>query len=238
MSAADAGAPPRAYGTRWRRTAVVAGTGLLGMGGLIGLMKAQIIATAITVQSGTADFSTTRVHGDVVAMGMVSVPRYTATGVTPTDVLRAGFAGANINGFCLSQKQSLGGLSYTVKVLGGDGQASTFETTGKNIVLDIVSMRGTSNPGINLDGLVELGVRSDSLHTIPDPANPANFLDNPLGAPTTDGWYGIQASIGQLYNLRGKVYDMQIGGPLNMPGLKITVVKDGKTCAEDTAIPN
>ncbi|KGN34414.1 hypothetical protein N802_12745 [Knoellia sinensis KCTC 19936] len=221
-----------AHGTRWGRAAFVALPALALMGGTLGMLKSNVIASQITVQKGTAEFSTGRVHGDVVAMGIVTVP--VSTGVagqsTPKPVLRTGFAGANLNGFCFSQIQQLAGVNWTIKVTSGDDNPNTFESTGKNIVFDVTEIRGTSDPGINLDGLVEIGPRASSLRTIPDPNDPTKFLDNPLEAPTTGNYLGIQASIGELYQLRGKVYDMQIGGPLNLPNLDITVTRNGQTC--------
>lgn len=132
-------------------------------------------------------------------------------------MLSAGFATGTLDGFCLSQVQSLPVIGdVVVRVTAGDGDASTREIDAVNVQFDVVQLRGR-NAGVNLDGMVHIGVASQDITTL-------TGVDNPLGAPLGIGWFGIDATKGDIHEAKGFLYDAEIGGPINLPNLRISVL--------------
>ena len=95
------------------------------------------------------------------------------------------------------------------------------ETEAVNVQFDVTAMRGNST-GVNLDGMVHLGIAASDVTTLPG-------IDNPLGAPTGPGYFGIDATKGDLFAVKGWLYNAEIGGPMNLKDLSIQV---GPTVAE------
>lgn len=223
------------YGTRWSQAAPVLVLALLALLGLGWLARSELLAATVTYQGGTAKFSTGRVEGENVGFGMseISLRDRAGSADCPTEgetctrkVLSAGFATGTLDGFCLSQKQTLPVVgSVTIKVTAGDGNASTQEINAVNVQFDLTSLRG-NDAGLNLDGVVEIGLATQDITTL-------SGVDNPLGAPTGTGWFGIDAMKGDIFAAKGYLYDAEIGGPMRLPGLRITVVKDGPECWAD-----
>lgn len=215
------------YGTRWSRTTVVALAAFGAIAALLTMMNREIVATSIVYQGSTAQFSTTRVAGEDVGFGMSRMTRTNADGTTTeVNVLSAGFAVGNLNGFCLSQRQSVAGLGQvTIKITAGDGQASTSEIEAANVQFDLVHLRGTG-PGVNLDGEVHIGLATQDITTI-------DGVDNPLGSPLGTGYFGIDATAGDIHQARGRLYNAEIGGPMSLPGLKIVVLPGDHSCDAD-----
>lgn len=217
-------------GTRWGRTAPVAALALAFVAGVLLMMRAEVIAApGIVYQGGVAKFSSGRVTGQDVGFAMSNMSRRNADGTTSTvKVLSAGFATGTLDGFCLSQTQSIAPFgSIVIKVTAGDGNAATREVSATNVQLDVTELRGNST-GLNLDGIVQLGVAAQDVTTLPG-------VDNPLGAPTGTGYYGIDATAGDLYNVKGYLYNAEIGGPIKLPNLKIQVGPGVSQCWTDLA---
>lgn len=210
------GAP--AYGTSWRRTLPLVLLGLLTMAGLLVAQRHDILAASVTYQGSTAKFSSGRVTGQDIGFGMTQVQTKSSSGVVTTrNVLAAGFSTGSLDGLCVSQVQNLPLIGdVVIKLVAGDGNNTTREIQAANVQLDIAQIRG-SGTGINLDGRVQIGMASQDITTVPG-------VNNPLGAPTGVGWWGIDATAGDIFNAKGYLHDAEIGGPITLPGLKITVV--------------
>lgn len=212
------GAETAAYGTSWRRALPLMVLALAAMATSLTLLQQQIFAASVTYQGNAAKFSTGRVTGQDVGFGMRQLSSKSSDGVVTTkNVLSAGFATGTLDGFCLSQVQDVPVIGEVViKVSAGDGNAATREISATNVQFDIASLRGAGT-GVNLDGRVQIGMASQDITTLPN-------TDNPLGAPTGTGWWGIDATAGDIFSAKGFLYDAEIGGPMDLPGLKITVM--------------
>lgn len=212
------GADHTAYGTSWRRALPLMLLALAAMAATLVMLKQQVFAAAVTYQGTAAKFSTGRVTGQDIGLGMRQLSSKSSGGVVSTkNVLSAGFAVGSLDGFCLSQVQNVPVIGdVVIKVRAGDGNAATREISAANVQFDIASLRGNGT-GVNLDGRVQIGMASQDITTLPN-------TDNPLGAPTGIGWWGIDATAGDIFNAKGFLYDAEIGGPLTLPGLAITVV--------------
>lgn len=241
MTPHDSGAR---LGTRWGRTSVLILAALLTMVAVLWAAQAQLVSSALVVsQSRTSELASGGLEGSDVGLGMTTTERSTGVG-NETDskyVLRAGLADGKLNGLCLSQTQTVAGATVTLKLSAGDGDPATYEISGKNAVLDVVSLRGqgasgrTGN-GINLDGRAMLGVASSDITTLTAPDGTA--VANPLDAPTGVGWFGIDADKGNLYNIKADVYNVVIGGPFSLPGLKIDIEPGNSGCKSQTTFPS
>lgn len=205
------------YGTSWRRALPLMILALTCMGGVLGLVRNDVMAAAVTYQGTAAKFSTGRVTGQDVGFGMRQVTTKGSGGATTTrNVLSAGFATGTLDGFCLSQVQNVPVIGdVVIKVSAGDGNSATREINATNVQFDIASLRGNGT-GVNLDGRVQIGMAAQDITTLPN-------TDNPLGSPTGTGWWGIDATAGDIFNAKGFLYDAEIGGPMSLPNLRITV---------------
>lgn len=221
---------PQTFGTAWPRAAAMIVLAASLLGGLVLLMANRVVATSFTVQGSTAEFSSSRVAGQDVGFGMAVITTKSAGGSTASPkVLSAGFGVGSLDGLCMSQKQTLPLGSVTIMIVAGDGDPATTEISANNVQFDVTSLRG-SGQGVRLDGIVQIGVASSDITTV-------SGLANPLQAPTGTGYWGIDATAGDLSNLRGSLYDAQINGAVSLPNLKITVTPGGAGCAA-TALPH
>lgn len=183
------------------------------MAGLMALLRQDVLAAAVTYQGSTAKFSSGRVSGQDIGFGMAQV---NVAGAGTRNVLAAGFATGSLDGLCVSQVQSVPLIGdVVIKLTSGDGDSATREIKATNVQLDITQLRG-SGTGINLDGRVQIGMASQDVTTLAG-------VDNPLGAPTGTGWWGIDATAGDIFSAKGYLYDAEIGGPMRLPGLRISV---------------
>lgn len=206
------------YGTRWRRTLPAAALGLVAVASVLGMMRAGVLAApGVTYQGSAAKFSSGRVTGQDVGFGMSTMTRKGADGTTsPVRVLSAGFATGTLDGFCLSQVESIAPFgSVVIRVTAGDGNPATREINAVNVQFDITELRGNGT-GLNLDGIVQMGLATQDVTTLPG-------VDNPLGAPLGTGNYGIDATAGDLHQVKGYLYNAEIGGPMQLPNLRIQV---------------
>lgn len=202
-----------AYGTRWRQTAPLLLLAFLMMAAALTLLRQNVLAAVVTYQGSTAKFSSGRVTGQDVGFGMAQV---NVAGAGTKTVLAAGFATGSLDGLCVSQVQTLPVIGdVVIKLTSGDGNSSTREIEATNVQLDITQLRG-SGTGINLDGRVQIGMASQDITTLAG-------VDNPLSAPTGTGWWGIDATAGDIFSAKGYLYDAEIGGPMTLPGLRISV---------------
>lgn len=210
-------APGPVHGTSWRRALPLMLAALLALGVVLALVQRNVLGVSVAYQGTTAKFATGRVSGENVGFGMRQITTRTSGGGTETrTVLGAGFATGTLDGFCLSQVQSLAPFGdVIIKVTAGDGDPATREIDAVNVQFDIAQLRG-QGAGVNLDGMVHIGVSSDDLTTLAG-------VDNPLGAPTGIGWFGIDATKGDIHQARGYLHDAEIGGPMGLPNLSITV---------------
>lgn len=217
------------YGTRWRRTAALAALALSLIASALVLMRLEVLAApGVVYQGSTAKFASGRVTGQDVGFGMSQMTRKNPDGTTSTvDVLSAGFATGTLDGFCLSQVESIAPFGdVVIRVTAGDGDSATMETDAVNVQFDITDLRGNGT-GVNLDGMVHLGVATSDITTLPG-------VDNPLGAPTGTGWFGIDATKGDLFGVKGWLYNAEIGGPMNLRNLSIEVGPNVSECWSDT----
>lgn len=204
------------YGTSWRRAAPLMLAALMVVATLGVLVQRNVLAAGLVFQGTTAKFSTGRVSGEDVGFGMRRITLQTSSGQVTRPVLAAGFATGRLDGFCLSQVQSLPVVGEVViKVTAGDGNPATTEIQAVNVQFDIAQLRGRGN-GVNLDGMVHIGLATQDITTLAG-------VDNPLAGPLGTGWFGIDATKGDIHDARGYLHDAQIGGPMSLPNLRITV---------------
>lgn len=216
-----------AYGTRWRQATPLVLVALAVMAGAMTLLRQDVLAAAVTYQGTTAKFSSGRVSGQDIGFGMAQV---NVAGAGARNVLAAGFATGSLDGLCVSQVQSLPVIGdVVIKLTAGDGDSSTREIKATNVQLDITQLRG-SGTGVNLDGRVQIGMASQDVTTLAG-------VDNPLGAPTGTGWWGIDATAGDIFSAKGYLYDAEIGGPMTLPGLRISVTPKALGASECWTTP-
>ncbi|UDY23205.1 DUF6230 family protein [Nocardioides sp. Kera G14] len=215
---ARAAAEPIRYGIRWGRAGAVAGVSLGLLGSMTALVTTNALAAYVTVssQSKPSEFNTSKLTGQDVAFGMVQ----SDVNGTIKPVLRAGFASATLDGFCVSKTENVLGLfDVTLKVTSGNGAAGD-DIVASNASFDLTELRGTT---INLEGKDQVGQATADMTTT---KTGGTFDTNPLGAPTGGygaGWVGIDASKGTLSGLKGKLYSVEIQGDITLPNLSIGV---------------
>jgi len=223
--------PTVVYGTRWGRTNALALVAFLVIAGIVVAVKQQVIAASLVFQSSTSQLATSAIDGSDVGFGVVRMTRSDASGGTDIkNVLRGGFADGKLDGLCVSQVQSILGVNMTLKITAGDGVLGTYEIQGSNALFDIVTIRGTNGTngsGINMDGRAQFGLAASDVTTT---KTNGSFDVNPLEADQGTGWFGIDADKGNLYNIRGNIYDGVIGGPFSLPNLSITVTPGTSGC--------
>lgn len=206
-----------AYGTSWRRALPLMLVAAAVVAAMLVMVQRNVLAAGVVYQGTTAKFATGRVSGENVGFGMRDMTARSSAGTATTKkVLSAGFATGTLDGFCLSQVQVLPVLGdVVIKVTAGDGNAATREIQAVNVQFDVAQLRGAGS-GVNLDGMVHIGVASQDITTL-------TGVDNPLGAPLGIGWFGIDATKGDIHEAKGHLHNAEIGGPMGLPNLKITV---------------
>lgn len=218
------------YGTRWRRACVLLVPATAAAVGLGALSSQDVLAGAVVFQNQPSTISTGGLVGEKTGIGVVKTRRSASGQTADTDVIRVSLAQMRVDGLCVSQQQTIAGVDYTVKVTAGDGTAETYETTGSAATLDLTQIRGDGDPGINLDGMVELGVAAESVTTTESGGAP---VPNPLDAPDGSGWFGIDADVGSFRNVRGTVYGLTLQELAKIPGFELSVTPGASSCADD-----
>lgn len=224
-TSADSSATPVAetvpvrMGTRRGRFAALAGLSLAGLAGLGGSVATNTLAANLVYQGNTSQMSTTGLQGDRVGIAVVNTTRASASGSTNGTALRVGIDKIKLDGLCLSQQQSIAGVTYTIQVSAGDGVAGNYEISANDATFDVTNLRSGAG-GFNMDGMVQIGVTADSLVTTSTGGSPD---PNPLGAPTGPGWFGINSELGQFKDMRGKMYGFNVEDVAAMPGMKISI---------------
>ena len=249
------------YGTRWRRmvAAMTVGFGLLAvMVTAMGSSASAVFSPTLTINNGSSTFSSTNIHAADAAFGtsLVQTQAAASSGGDWTPVLRAGFASATMNGFCLSRVEEVGMLgSYTVRLTSGDDDPATNEINAQMAVFDITQFRAAAAPGINLQGVAQIGLASTDLTTNP---GSAPYAANPMGLPQAfdSSWYqasgngghnngqgftGIDATVADLNSVYGDVWQAQIEGKVTLPNLEIELLPGNQSCkaaAQAGTFPN
>ncbi|WP_018156531.1 DUF6230 family protein [Demetria terragena] len=218
------------YGTRWKRALCVLVPAVGLTVGAATFTAQDVMASAVVFQDKPSSIATGGLIGDKAGIGVVQTKRSVGGDVTTSDVIRVSLASMRIDGLCISQQQDIAGLTYTVRVTAGDGKAGTYETTGSNATLDMTEIRGDGDPGINLDGLVELGVSAESLTTTESSGKPD---PNPLDAPSGTGWFGIDADVGSFSDVRGTTHGLRLESLAKIPGFTLSVEPGDKPCSSD-----
>ncbi|MFT4264300.1 MAG: DUF6230 family protein [Nocardioides sp.] len=222
----DHGAAELRQGTRWGRAGLLALASFGVLGWIVGQAASGALAVQLNVdsQSSPAAFSTTLLEGPDIAFGAAAG---SVDGST-TPVLRAGVSDATLNGFCLSQTQSLGVLGdITVKVTAGDDSGKA-DITANYATFDLTTIRAAGE-GVVLGGWNQIGVASTDVTTIDQNGAP---YPNPLDAPTTgygEGWFGIDSDQGAVHNIKGRLYSAQVIGNITLPHLKVNLFHASKT---------
>ncbi|MEX0428170.1 DUF6230 family protein [Nocardioides sp. DS6] len=233
-------APEPRNGTRWGRAGMLATVAAAAVVGIATLVDQHVLALYLDIDSeaSPASFNTTALVGQDVGFGMVP----TSVNGTQKSVLRAGFASATLDGFCLSQTQSLGALgSFTLKVTAGNGTSAT-DISASNASFDLVNFTA-ADAGIVLSGQDQIGLATSDITTT---KTGTSYDSNPLGGPETSygkGWIGIDASKGSFTKLKGKLYSARVLGNISLPRLSIKAFSgtsgDASACdAATTAYQN
>jgi len=224
--------------TRWGRAALAAAVGLPATGTLAAALhqRAWGLDAELVIQNSSASFSSGRIQAQDVGFAMVPVQQQDGTW---RNVLRAGFATADLDGLCVAQVETIPGLGeVTVALEASDDDEGTLELKAADATFDITDLRG-DGPGISLQGSTQIGLASTDVTTRP---GRAPYESNPLGAPEAfvpgltagsasanaghtngQGWTGIDATAGNLDNVHGTLWQAQVIGPIDVPGLEITV---------------
>lgn len=210
------------------RSAIVAtavGVGALALAA-VGVQR-QVVAVDVVFQERPSQFAASGLSGRDMAFGTVPAEVSDGKGGTVTvPVLRGGFSKAEIDGLCVSQVQEILGVPYTVKITAGDGTVGTTDVASSAATFDLVSVTGGEQPGVGLDGLVQIGQTPSDVTTVPG-------LANPLQAPAGQRDLAISASGGNLTQVRGTVYGFSIDGADRIDGLAARIVPGTKGCDGD-----
>lgn len=214
------------YGTRWVRLVAFAGVSGALLASMAAMVSTNVLAAFVSVnsQAEPARFNSSQIVGQDVAFGMAQA---NVNGATKS-VLRAGFATATLDGFCVSKTENVLGLfNVTIKVTAGNN-APGADISANNASFDLLTLRGSQ---INLSGKNQVGQATTDVTTT---KTGANFDANPLGAPTAGygkGWVAIDAASGTLTGIKGRLYSAQVQGDITLPNLGISVTGDsGFTC--------
>lgn len=158
------------HGTRWRRSlvpvvvgaALTAGMATATMSSALGFnATVTIMNTNANTDLNGMSFSTSGLVANDAGFGMAPVK--TQNGAWK-NVLRAGFAGATLQGLCLTKTESLGLLgNYTIKLYAPSSTA----ITASNGVFDLTDLVGdTTDLGINLKGSTQIGLSTADITTV------------------------------------------------------------------------
>lgn len=215
----------RLRGRTSRRSAVAAGlVGLLSLSAAALGARQEAVALDLTFQQRPSEFSTSGLKGSDVAFATVPADVSDAeNGTRQVDVLRGGFSEAQLDGLCISQRQTLLGAPYTIRVTAGDGKPGTHDIKSATATFDLTQVSGGSDPGIALQGTVQIGQTASDVTTVPG-------LDNPLGAPGGGKYIAIDASSGELSEVRGTVYGFSISDAADIPGLVMEILPGDRGC--------
>lgn len=215
----------RMRGRTSRRPAMAAGlVGLLTLSGAALGARQEAVALDLTFQQRPSEFSTSGLKGSDVAFA--TVPADVSDGESGTRqvaVLRGGFSQARLDGLCISQRQTLLGAPYTIRVTAGDGKLGTHDIKSATATFDLTQVSGGSDPGIALQGTVQIGQTASDVTTVPG-------RDNPLGAPGGGKYIAIDASSGELSEVRGTVYGFSISDAADIPGLVMEILPGDRGC--------
>ena len=221
------------HGTRWGRALPLALVGLVAIGWMGSLVARHVLATylVINAQGTPASFNTSALVGQDVGFGMVPA----AVNGTDKAVLRAGFATASLDGFCVSKSETIAGLTIVLKVTAGNNTPGTSgDITASNASFDLLSFK-SSGSGIVMSGMDQIGLTTDDITTT---RTGGAFDTNPLGGPVANsgqGWMGIDATQGTFTQLKGKLYSAQVQGSIMLPHLSITTSPSGTACDDPAA---
>ncbi|MEU6929558.1 DUF6230 family protein [Streptomyces sp. NPDC046374] len=219
--------------THWRRSLAVALPALLVAGLLAAAMARGALAVGLRMQDQPVDFTTSSLYGTQYGAAVVDQTVGRPDGTTGTvRVLRMGFADGVLNGLCLSRRQQIGGLTYTLLLTLGDSDPGTWEIRTRNTVLDLRTATGT----LDMDGIVDLNVNGADVKTVKDASG--GYVVNPLDSPQHR--FGIQARYAKFDSITGTAQDMQIPGLLTTPRLTLSVKRGAVACprpADPTGTP-
>ncbi|MFE5897131.1 DUF6230 family protein [Streptomyces sp. NPDC056488] len=216
-------AAPEEGRTHWRRSLAVAVPALLAAGGLGTAMASGALAVGLKIQDRPVDFTTSSLYGTQYGAAVVDQAVVRPDGSAGTvRVLRMGFADGMINGLCLSQKQQIGGATYTLMLVLGDDNPRSWEIRTKNTVLDLKNATGV----LDMDGIVDLNTNGADVKTVKDASGA--YVDNPLNSPQHR--FGIQARYAKFDRITGTAQDFQLPGLLTTPKLKLSVKPGSVAC--------
>ncbi|MET8505010.1 DUF6230 family protein [Streptomyces sp. NPDC004787] len=214
--------------THWRRSLAVALPALLAAGSLTAALSGGALALDLRIQDRPVDFTTSSLYGTQYGAAVVDQAVVRPDGTTGTlRVLRMGFADGVVNGLCLSQRQQIAGLTYTLLLTLGDTDPGTWEIRTRNTVLDLRSATGE----LDMDGIVDLNVNGADVRTVKDATGA--YVPNPLDSPQHR--FGIQARYAKFDAITGTAQDMQIPGLLTTPRLSLTVKPGTVACPRPPA---
>ncbi|HEY0889775.1 MAG TPA: DUF6230 family protein [Nocardioides sp.] len=246
------------FGTRWGRSAgaMVAGIAVLTCFGLAIWREAFGLDATLVIQNKGVSFATSRIIATDAGFGMTVVKGKDGN---VRNVLRAGFAGATMNGICISKTESVAGFSaLTITLTGGDGNNTSNEITASNAAFDVAELNAKGS-GIQLQGSAQIGLSTPDITTVPG-APP--FSRNPLGQTNSaftnglledydssiwnmslnggrmngQGFTGIDATKATLTTVYGKLLQAQIVGNITLPNLKISVAAGAVDSCETKAV--
>lgn len=239
----DAAVADPHMGTRWRRSALPIGVGL----GLVAASTTAVATSAfglnasLVIQNSGVSFASSRVVATDAGLGMTVINGQDGN---KRNLLRMGFAGASLNGLCISKTETILGVgAVTIRLTSGDNDNTTNEIRAANAAFDVIELQAKGT-GVQLHGSVQIGLSTPDVTTVP---GAAPFSNNPLGQVNSaftsgklenydpaiwsasanggrmngHGFTGIDATKATVTTAYGKLLNAQVVGSVTLPNLRI-----------------
>jgi hypothetical protein len=207
------------YGTRWGVLLKLLVPALAVVIGLATAMMRGVLATSFVAEGGTLQLTTSGLKGDGVAILLQKVPK--GIGTKNSYDARVGIAHGRINGLCITQRVSILGVDFTLKVTGGDNDPSTYELSANGVFMDARSADGK----IYAYGHTEVNKNAASVVA----------GDSGMQLGGSNQRFGIQAEQAKLTEVQAIVHDIQIPGSLEASPLHISFEQGDASCPAPAA---
>lgn len=218
------------YGTRKRTgAALVAGFGALG--GLFTLVSANALAVNFTSSALSFELFSNQITG---TDGAGFIDEQTIYGGSKVGVAELGFLEAKLNGLCAYAKQTIGTIDYYLVLRAGETVDGSLDGTAEQISATNLFLASTRLAGEGKQiASMTMGQSAESVRM--------GTQTFPAGMTPTPGGFGLQAKTLTLADLSGTSYGIDLRGSINLPKLKINVLKPAapltKAVCTDTSLP-
>jgi hypothetical protein len=243
-------------GTRWGRSSLSMGAGFGILGGFaVAVWTSSFgLDASMIIQNEGVSFATSRLVATDAGLGMTVMKGQDGNS---RNLLRAGFAGATMNGLCISKTETIAGLPMTIVLTSGDGDNASNEISAANAAFDIIELQAKGS-GVQLQGSVQIGLSTPDVTTVP---GTAPFSSNALGQQNSaftggllenydssiwnanansgrmngHGFTGIDATKATITTAYGKLLSAQVVGSVTLPNMKIAILPGTAQSCEQKA---